>query len=211
MLLRSNIPLSPVVGFFLVASLFGSLLVQLDPRAVLWEYLLFMPINYSAAGWIYESQYWRLLTPIFLHFGLAHIAFNGLMLWILGSAIEKERGSMLLLLLLSLGSIVANMVQYYVSGSVLFGGLSGGVFALISYILFNQYRYRNSFIAIPPALLWLSVLSMMLGFIGVLDFIIGGKVANAAHIAGFIFGALFMLLEAVFFALLKRLNAFNSG
>ena len=40
-------------------------------------------------GGFEDGQYWRLITPIFLHFGPLHFIFNALWLGLLGSKIER--------------------------------------------------------------------------------------------------------------------------
>ena len=37
-----------------------------------------------------NSQWWRLITPMFIHFSFAHLAFNCLWVYILGEKIEKR-------------------------------------------------------------------------------------------------------------------------
>ena len=41
-----------------------------------------------------NSQWWRLITPMFIHFSFAHLAFNCLWIYILGEKIEKFDGSL---------------------------------------------------------------------------------------------------------------------
>lgn len=199
-------PLTPVVGVFMVMSLLGALVVQLDPQGLLWQYLLYMPTDYQSAADSHGHQYWRMLTPIFLHFGLAHIVFNCLLLWILGSAVERSVGSTRLLILLMIAGVFSNVVQYQYTAYPLFGGLSGALYGVIGYIIvWNAFTtYRK--VPVPPALLWLAIISMLLGFLGILSYILGGKVANAAHLGGFISGLVIALLDVLLVRISRTLS-----
>ena len=74
-----------------------------------------------------NGQYWRLITPIFLHFGWLHIAFNGLWTWEVGALIEQRLGSLALLGIVLIAGVGSNTAQYLYSGPSLFGGMSGVV------------------------------------------------------------------------------------
>lgn len=81
------------------------------------------PTGYLAAN-IDFGQWWRLISPIFLHFGMLHLAFNGLWFWELGRRIELYSGSLWLLGLTILFGLTSNLAQWLVSPDVVFGGLS---------------------------------------------------------------------------------------
>ena len=60
----------------------------------------------------HEGQYWRLITPVFLHFGWLHIAFNSLWLWELGGKLELRLGTGMLAVLVLVTGIGSNITQY---------------------------------------------------------------------------------------------------
>lgn len=192
-LLRRN----PITFLFLAGGLLGALLVFLDPdgRLGLWRFLLFpdfrSPFNPE------PGEYWRWITPMFLHFGIAHTAFNGLILWLFGAPLEDERGRLRLVLLLLAAGIFSNYCQYMVAGSNLFGGLSGALYGLGGYIWVWNMLVPARAVPVPPALIGLLFISLALGLVGVLDFIVGGRVANTAHVAGLGAGALLGALDAL--------------
>jgi len=58
------------------------------------------------------GEVWRLVTPIFIHFSIFHILFNCMMAYQLGGAIEMNRGSTRLALLVLLTAVPSNLAQF---------------------------------------------------------------------------------------------------
>jgi rhomboid protease GlpG len=131
---------------------------------------------------IRHGEIWRLLTPIFIHFGPLHILFNMLWLRDLGSMIEDRQSTWVLgWLVLAIG-VCSNVAQYYYGGPV-FGGMSGVVYGLLGYIWI-----RGKFD--PGSGLYLhsyTVTMMILWFVACFTPLIP-HVANAAHAAGLVMG-----------------------
>ena len=138
---------------------------------------------YGATSQDNSGQVWRLITPIFIHFSLSHILSNLLWWWYFGGKVEQRIGKTPLLTLLIAGGILANLVQYWLSGPN-FGGLSGVVYALLAYVWVISQKRPDYGIFMPPALIVISVAWIILGFSGMLPLPIG----NGAHLAGFIVG-----------------------
>ena len=80
-----------------------------------------------------SGQAWRLVTPIFVHFGLLHIVFNLLWLGYLGTQIESRKGSKFMISFVVLLAVVSNLAQFLASGPN-FGGMSGVVYGLFGYV-----------------------------------------------------------------------------
>ena len=137
---------------------------------------------------ISNGQLWRLLTPIFLHFGIWHILFNMLWLYVLGNQVEQRDSSRYLLLFVIVSGILSNVAQYLVSGPG-FGGFSGVVYGLLGYVWmqgrFNPRRgYEIDNFTIIFMIAWL-----ILGIVGAL-----GNIANSAHLFGLITGLIWGLI-----------------
>ncbi len=164
------------------------------PEAGMWIYshLFIAPLNELMV----TMEWWRILTPAFIHFSLMHIAFNLMWWWILGTQIEARMGkSTLLLLLLSIG-IASNIAQLLVSGPN-FGGLSGVVYGLLGFYwilgwLRPQWGFTLNKGIIGFMLVWLA-----LGYTDLL-FV---NMANTAHTVGLLSG---MAMAALFAQIGKR-------
>ncbi len=135
------------------------------------------------------TQIWRYWTPIFLHFNLLHIVFNGLMLLEIGRRIERMQGSMRLLVLVFVCGFVSNQAQFYADPNILFGGMSGVIYALIGYgWLYSCLFPRAGLVLLPPGLMAMALLWLILCFSGVLTWAGMGHIANAAHAGGLVAG-----------------------
>jgi GlpG protein len=81
---------------------------------------------------ILGGQLWRLVTPIFLHFGFMHIIFNMLWLRHFGSMIEGAKGTLRFAVLVVVSAVLSNVAQYLWSGPF-GGGMSGVLYSLFGY------------------------------------------------------------------------------
>jgi membrane associated rhomboid family serine protease len=101
-------------------------------------------------GGIAVGQYWRLLTAMFLHEGIIHIAFNAYALWIFGSVVEQELGRVRFALIYFVTGIVGGAASYAFGPSFTAGvGASGAIFGVFG--AFIAYNFRRRHLAIAAA------------------------------------------------------------
>ncbi len=139
---------------------------------------------------IAHGQYWRLVTPIFLHFGIFHLAFNGLWMWELGRRIEPLAGSLHMLVIVALMAIASNLGQYLWTGPSLFGGLSGVVYGLLGYIWIRNRVAPRLTLTLPRGLLGFLLFALLVGMSGAIEMLMSVRIANAAHAIGLLCGML---------------------
>ena len=191
------IPIITLAALLSVISNFGSVISVIEP-------FTYTKINISNLGYVSistfnetffnQNQWWRLITPMFLHFSIAHLAFNSLWIYILGKQIEKIDGKLIFITLVLFSSISSNFLQFYWVSSSLFGGLSGVIYGLIGYCMINEMDSTYQRYDIPPALYIFMIIWMLLGFLGLLDLFGFGSVANFAHLGGLISGIAFAII-----------------
>ncbi len=129
-----------------------------------------------------HGEGWRLVTPMFIHFGPLHLLFNLMWLYQLGSMIEARQSPLRLLLLVVATGIISNLAQYIFAGPQ-FGGMSGVVYALAGYVwLRGKYDRASGLLldrhSVIILLVWLAACCT-----GIL-----GPIANFAHLAGLVSG-----------------------
>jgi len=130
------------------------------------------------------EQPWRLVTPMFLHFGWLHIFFNLWWLKDLGTAIERVFSARYLLGFVLIVAVFSHTLEYLMSGGRIFGGMSGVVYALFTFIwvrgrLDPSFPYR-----MPQQLVTFMLIWLVLGFTGWV-----GHIANWVHSGGLLVGA----------------------
>jgi len=161
-------------------------MMMADPRQFAWSTFETLDGRLDALlATLASGQVWRLITPDFLHFSWAHLIFNSVMMWFLGSQIEWMDGRGRLFILFLVTSVVSNGLQYLVSGP-LFGGLSGVVYGLLAFCWLSQQR-RPRF-QFPPALVTFAVIWMVIGYTPIPEMMGVGRMANEAHLGGFLAG-----------------------
>jgi GlpG protein len=141
---------------------------------------------------VFHGEPWRVLTPIFLHFGLMHIAFNLLAFKDLGTAIEKLVGSWTLLALIWIVGIGSNLVQFHFGDTVVFGGMSGVVYGLLGYVWMKARFDPDSGFRLHQ-----QTVVIMIGWFFLCAFGVIPNVANWAHGAGLVIGVVWGFLSAM--------------
>ncbi len=139
---------------------------------------------------IMQGQVWRLITPIFVHFGFFHILFNMLWLKDLGGMLEQYEGAFLLLLQVLIIGVISNLAQYYWSGPS-FGGMSGVVYGLLGYMWIRGKLDPYAKLILNPSVVTMMIVWFFLCLTGLM-----GPVANAAHAGGLVTGMIWGFLAA---------------
>ena len=199
----------PVTLAAMLLSVLGAAIVAFDTGLAWLHWLTFTDFRplpggrlafESVAATYARGEYWRLLTPVFLHFGVLHLAFNTLWLWELGRRIEAARGRLTLLAVLVLTGAGGNIAQYLFGGGVMFGGMSGVIYGLLGYAwVWNRVSGAPG-LALPRGLMPVMLGWLVLCMSGVVEAIGFGAIANAAHGAGLAIGALLGLGAALLYS-----------
>lgn len=169
---------------------------QLSFNAIVFEggeaYLL--PIAYS----LEQGQWWRLITPMLLHFGWLHLAMNMLWFWELGRRIELHQGSWFVLVFTLVSALLSNVSQFWFSGPILFGGLSGVLYALLGFCWIYQRINPVAAYNLPKGVVGMMLVWLVLCLVGVVSAMGFGQIANAAHVSGLVLGCVAGAVMGVF-------------
>ncbi|AVK62902.1 rhomboid family intramembrane serine protease [Lactobacillus sp. CBA3606] len=132
----TQIILGVTVGVFLIEWLLGGS----TNAAIL--YLMGAKNNQA----IIAGQWWRFVTPIFLHMGLTHIVLNGVVIYFMGMQIEALFGRWRLLAIYLLGGISGNVMSFGLSANQSVGA-STAIFALLgAFLMVGESFWENPMI-----------------------------------------------------------------
>ena len=178
-----------LVSFY---SSFGSKLNLIEPIFFNKFLISFNQIQFYdfQTTFLLSNEWWRLVTPMFIHFSPTHLIFNSLWIYILGREIEQLDGKIIFIFLILFTSVSSNYFQYSFSGPSLFGGLSGVVYGLLGYCFVSETFLRINKFSFPPAIYIFMFVWLLIGFTGFLDLLGFGKIANFAHLGGLLSGIL---------------------
>ena len=154
------------------------------------DYATFVPWPDTMAA----GQYWRLITPIFIHFGILHLAMNGMWYWELGRRIESYQGGFALLGLTLLFGLASNAVQFWWAGPSIFGGLSGVLYGLLGHCWIYQLLAPNRAYHLPKGVVVMMLIWLVICMSGITEVAGIGAIANGAHVGGLLMGCLTGLL-----------------
>ena len=193
--------ISILVAFF---SNYGSVLVLIEPltyiKIDLGSYKNgYVSFNSFETTYMQNNEWWRLITPMFIHFSLTHLVFNCLWIYVLGSKIEQIDGHIIFINLVIFSSIISNLAQHFFGESALFGGLSGVIYGLLGYCMITEVDTKQERYDLPPALYLFMLIWLILGFLGILNLFGFVNVANYAYRGGLISGIIFAMITRYVF------------
>jgi len=141
-----------------------------------------------------HGQYYRLITPIFLHIGITHLIFNSMSLILFGARAEKYFGHIRFFIIYIISGISGNLAMVLTSQYSVGAGASGSIFGIIGAIFaFTKVRKKNMENFNASSLGIMIIIGVLMGFTmsGVPDM---PNVANSAHIGGLAAGFLLGLI-----------------
>jgi len=156
-----------------------------------------------------RHEWWRFVTPMFLHVNLLHLMVNMYSLWIVGPYVEKLYGSAKFVVFWVLTGVAGVVASYLtVRPGMAVGpiarfifkttdnpsaGASGALFGLVGVLFVFGIKFRHELPegfrrAFGTGLLPVIMLNLFIGYMG------RGFIDNAAHLGGLVSGALLALV-----------------
>ncbi len=175
----------PVVTYFLIGITACVYLLQALSK---WQYGVDLPMMYGAKMSrliTYGHEYWRLITPIFLHGSLMHILFNMYSLYTLGPALEHYYGHRNFLRYYLITGFAGNVLSHIAAPRTISVGASTALFGLIAAQAMFLYKNRRILRNYKAAL-------QNIGFVIVVNLLLGlrGGIDNWGHLGGLLGGLL---------------------
>jgi rhomboid protease GluP len=158
--------------FFILACVATFLVMAASGTPVLW------PSGSELVGWganygpriLLRSEYWRLLTSVFVHGGLIHLAVNMWSLLVIGPLVERLYGNLAFAALYlaagvsgSIASVAASPHRFGVGAS---GAICGVLGALVAFLATHRRSIPSSLLrSLRANVLVMVVIMAILGFI----------------------------------------------
>lgn len=144
--------------------------------------------GWVSAPQVADGEWWRLVTSMFLHYGILHIAFNMYALYLFGPIIEQMYGHIeyaILYLLCGLGGSVLTILL--ADPRTVAAGASGAIFGLFG-LAFVVSRRRHLLLG-PQARAIISQVGMLLVLNLIITFTVPG-ISWTGHLGGLAIGVI---------------------
>ena len=153
---------------------------------------------------ILQGDFWRFLTPAFLHGSIIHLSFNMYAIYSIGPSLERKYGSTSFILLYIIGAIFGNVVSFLFSPNVSLGA-STAIFGLIAaqgvYIYKNRYLLGSAAKPLLTNVLFMIAVNLFLGLSPGID--------NWGHLGGLVGGFLYAWFAGPSFGISENLFGEN--
>jgi|TARA_B110000438_G_C15754324_1_gene624401 rhomboid protease GluP len=173
---------NPIVSLLLLINLFYFLVLELNGGSDNWLTLVYWGAKEGVS--ISRGEYWRLLTPIFMHIGFFHLVSNTIALIIFGPIMEKVLGSYKFLIIYIIAGAWGNIASF-LSSYAIGAGASGALFGLAgfyaAYLFINRGNLGDWGREALVGLGWIIGINLIFGF--TMD-----GIDNSAHLGGLVSG-----------------------
>src|SRR5699024_8396667 len=174
----------PVVSVILVINIILWIFTQFFSESI-GGVILQYGIGFNLAVYA-DQEYWRLITPIFLHANLGHVLFNSFALVLFGPALERMTSRIQFVIIYLVTGIIGNVATYIINptGVIPHLGASGAIYGLFGMYMFMSFRRRD---LIDPQN---AQIVRTIFLIGIIMTFIRPNINIAAHIFGFLGGVI---------------------
>jgi rhomboid protease GluP len=172
---------APYVTYVLMAFTIGVYLLQ-----VATQYLLGTDIpaalGVKVNSLIIQGQYWRLITPVFLHASLLHIGFNMYALYVIGIPLERAYGHGRYVVLYFIGAFAGNVFSFLFQPANSLGASTAifGLLAAEGVLLYQNRAIIRNAQGMLQNVIVLAIINFAIGLSGGID--------NWGHLGGFLGG-----------------------
>jgi len=147
------------------------------------EYLAFSGEN------LLKGRVWTLVTALFLHADLMHLAGNMLFLFVFGNTLEKELGAQKTLLAFFIGGTLSFLLGvFFYTPQTFLVGASAAIFTLTAIAMLVKPLKFSFFFLMPVGLV--AIIYFMYNIFAVY-FGAEGNIAYISHVIGFLIGVPF--------------------
>lgn len=145
-------------------------------------------INWGAmtGSLLQVGQYYRLITPMFIHIGFEHLLMNMLTLYFVGIYVEKIFGHTKFLIIYFIAGFGGNLASATWLSNSISAGASGAIFGLFGAFLMLGENYRKIPFFKDQARTFLIFIGLNLVF----DFLPNSGIDVFGHLGGLLFGFL---------------------
>lgn len=173
----------PYVTYFLIASCVLVYLAQWISQS-LTGYDLPALYGMKINEYIVAGQYWRLVTPMWLHGSIPHIFFNMYALYSIGRGLEQQYGHLRYAILYLVSGFAGNVMSFLLTSNPSLGA-STAIFGLVAaegiFIYQNRKLFRNARAMLANVAV-IVIINLAMG--------LAGSVDNNGHLGGLVGGLL---------------------
>ncbi|AXS79700.1 rhomboid family intramembrane serine protease [Dechloromonas sp. HYN0024] len=140
-----------------------------------------------------DGEWWRLVSALFLHFGVLHLVLNMWALWDAGQWVERMVGHLRFVLIFFVAGLSGNLLSLVVhAGQAVSGGASGAIFGLYGALLAYLWLERTQIH--PGEFRWLFWAAIGFTVATIAFGLLVPGIDNSAHLGGLVAGLLMGVL-----------------